>query len=507
MSKQIILTLFFLLSLQSAIFADVFRYRLYLDGKPDSQQVKFSERALERRQRLGIVSDEKDYAVSENYIQQLREAGLTILSSSRWLNTVTVTSGDGSEDITEKLSALSYVKKVETLTIAKKTRAVLSHNDLNEQLEVAADVEEDCSAPLREVNAYESLYLAGHRGEGVLIAVLDCGYLRLNECDWLMDKVVFTHSMYDPTHPESLYVDNSHGLQCMSIMACPEEQGVCGTAQEAQYCIFSTENSTIESSWEEDMWVSAAEMADSIGADMISSSVGYSVFNNGILSHTQEELAKNLAIISQGAKIASQKGLLVVSSAGNYGNKTWQKILFPADTEEVLSVGAYKITPFEAASFTGQGFLEPYVKPEVSARGVNCYTINATNSGFKVSSSGSGTSFSTPLIAGLCASLWSAVPELTPEELRQVVKESSSDYLSPTIQTGYGLPDFALALKKAQEMKGYTDIGNITIEATDAMSAASKETSCYYNLMGQPITKPTSRGLYVREGKVIQIAE
>ena len=506
MFRQIILTLFILFASQSTIFADVFRYRLFLDGKPDSQLVAFSERALERRQRLGIVSDEKDYAVSESYLQQLREGGFSILSCSRWLNSVSVMYGDGKEDVTDILSEFSFVKKVETLTAAEKTRAVFSQNTPNEQLEVTADAEEDCTTPLREVNAYEPLYQAGYRGDGILIAVLDCGYLRLNECDWLNDKVVYVHSMYEPTHPESLYADNSHGLQCLSIMACPEEQGVCGTAQEAKYCIFSTEKADIESAWEEDMWVTAAEMADSLGVDLISSSVGYSEYNQGILSHSIEELMQNTAFISQGAKIASQKGILVVSSAGNYGAKTWQKLLFPSDTEEVLTVGAYK-TLQEAASFTGQGFLEPYVKPDIAARGVNCYTIKASDSGFVASSSGSGTSFSTPLIAGLCASLWSAVPELTPDELRQVVNESASDYLSPNILTGYGLPDFEIALKKAREMKGYSGIENITIEAANSMSAAPEESSCYYNLMGQPVASPLSKGLYIKEGKVIQIAE
>ena len=118
MFRQIILTLFILLASQSTIFADVFRYRLFLYGKPDSQLVAFSERALERRQRLGIVSDEKDYAVSESYIQQLREADFSILSCSRWLNSVSVMYGDGKEDVTDILSEFSFVKKVETLTAA-----------------------------------------------------------------------------------------------------------------------------------------------------------------------------------------------------------------------------------------------------------------------------------------------------------------------------------------------------------------------------------------------------
>lgn len=498
MINRLFASILLLLVSTTFVFANVYRYRVYLDGKPDSQPVALSERAMENRQRLQIETDEADYDVSTTYLQQLRDAGLTILTRSRWLNTAVVMLGEGSEVPTSVWSKLPFVLKVEMLTMPDVQKASLR---LTPGREVKATTTlatlEDCTTPLREVNAYDALYVAGYRGQGKIIAVFDGGFLRLNECNPLKDKVVFTHNLYNPTLPESVYSKDTHGIQCMSIMACPEVDGVCGTAVDANYALFCTEVSEFESSLEEDMWVAAAEMVDSLGFDIISSSLGYSEFNKDLLSHTQEELTKDCVLISRGAKIACQKGILVVSSAGNYGNKSWKKLLFPADVEEVLTVGAY--TPLlEPAAFTSEGFLSPYVKPDIAARGTNCYTIFPVENGFDVRRLAQGTSFSTPLIAGLCASLWSAVPELTPAELRQVLHESASDYADPNDKTGYGLPDFSIALAKAQELKGYNSIEDIKIEAADGGSTASNEENRYINLFGQPVSA-ASQGVIIEQ--------
>lgn len=498
MFRQIFVLILSLLAATSQLAANVYRYRVYLDGKPDSQPVALTDRALERRQRLQIEIDETDYEVSSTYLQQLRDAGLTIITRSRWLNTVVVMQAEGNEIPASKWTQLPFVTKVETVTMpdvkaSSPTRAV--HN-VEESYSFHSTLE-DCTTPLREVNAYDALYKAGYRGQGKYIAILDGGFLRLNESKALKDKVVFAYDLYNPLYPDSTYSRDAHGVQCLSVMACPEAEGVCGTATEAEYALFCTESSEFECSLEEDMWLAAAEMADSLGADIISSSLGYNEFDNNLLSHTPDEIGMGTVLVSQAARIASQKGILVVNAAGNEGNKPWQKILFPADVEEVLAVGAY--TPqFVAANFTSVGMLTPYVKPNVSARGTNCYTLQPADNGFEVRLNAQGTSFSTPLIAGLCASLWSAVPELTPAEVRQVVEESSSDYLNPTEKTGYGLPDFSIALAKAQEIKGYNSIENIKIEATDGEPAASKGENQYYNLFGQRVSA-TSQGVIIEQ--------
>lgn len=498
MYRQIIVLILFLLTTISPLSANVFRYRLYLDGKPDSQPVMLTDRALEHRQRLQIETDESDYEVSSSYLQQLRDAGLTIVTRSRWLNTVVVMLAEGNEIPASVWTELPFVTKVEMITMPD-VKASLSTSAMQKEEDIFSyhTIMEDCTTPLREISAYDALYKAGYRGKGKYIAILDGGFLRLNEHKMLMDKVVFAHDLYNPTHPDSIYARDTHGVQCLSVMACPESEGVCGTASEAEYALFCTESSDFECSLEEDMWLAAAEMADSLGVDIISSSLGYNEFDNNLLSYTIDDIGWGRALVSQAARIASQKGILVVNAAGNEGNKPWQKILFPADVEEVLAVGAY--TPqLVAANFTSVGMLTPYVKPNVSARGTNCYTLQPADNGFEVHLNAQGTSFSTPLIAGLCASLWSAVPELTPAEVRQVIEESSSDYLHPTEKTGYGLPDFSVALAKAQELKGYNSIEEINIEAVDGGSTASNGEKRYVNLFGQPVSA-ASQGVIIEQ--------
>lgn len=497
MLKRLELCLLVLLASTIQSFANVYRYRLYLEGKPGSQPVAWTHRALEHRQRLQIPVEETDYVVSEMYLQQLRDAGLTILSRSRWMNSVVVMLPEGTAVEQSVWTGLPFVKKVEMVTmpdpVSASPRCALKHEEEDASTMEIADTD-NCTTPLREVNAYEPLYQAGFRGEGKMIAVFDGGFLRLNDCPFLKDKVVFAHNLYNPVSPESVYSGDSHGIKCMSIMGCPEEEGVCGTAQDAQYCLFCTESSEYECAIEEDMWIAAAEMVDSMGVDIISCSLGYTQFNNGLLSHTWDEIGQLTAFVSQGAALACRKGILVVISSGNKGSSSWQRIMFPSDVEEVLTIGAY--TPeFQPASFTSIGFLSPYVKPDIAARGTYCCAIVPTEKGFGVSTRSQGTSFSTPLIAGLCASLWSAVPELTPAELRQVVIQSSSDYLSPTEKTGYGLPDFAVALAKARELKGGDSIERIAIEAADGGSTASE--FHFYNLFGQKASS-CSQGVVIR---------
>ncbi len=497
---RIILTIVLLFASTSSLLSNVYRYRVYLDGKPDSQPVELSARAQENRLRLQIETDEADYDVSPTYLEQLRKAGLTIVTRSRWLNTAVVMQADGTQIPESTWMSLPFIQKVETLSMPEEKASAPSRaiSRMTESTSPSA-TKEDCTTPLREVNAYDALYKAGYRGKGKIIAVFDGGFLRLNECPPLKDKVIYTCDLYNPTQPDEVYSRDTHGIQCMSMMACPEKEGVCGTAIEAEYALFCTENSEFEIALEEDMWVAAAEMVDSLGIDIISSSLAYSNFDNDILSHTTDEIGKDCVFVSRGARIACEKGILVVNSAGNEGNKAWKRIQFPADAKDVLTVGAY--TPqLEAATFSGVGMLSPYVKPDVAARGTNCYVILPNDKNFSIRKLAQGTSFSSPLIAGLCASLWSAVPELTPDELRQLVRESASDYLNPNEKTGYGLPDFAVALAKAQELKGYSSIENITIEAADGGSAASGEHP-FYNLFGQPVSASSAQGVVIEPGR------
>ena len=475
-----------------------YRYRLHLDGKPESSLVQWSERAEQRRQRLGLEPDSLDLEVSPQYLDSIRMEGWQVVTQSRWLNTVVVMQTNGKMIPEEQLQNLTYVTDYEVLT--KSHRATSRHRDVDAQAVLGGEnpVGDNCTSPLKQVNAYTSLYEAGYRGEGMLIAVLDAGFQKVDRWDWLSSRVVGSRDLYARTEAASkVYTADNHGSCCMSIMATPEEHGVCGTAQDALYYLVRTETLDSESGLEEDMWVAGAELADSLGVDVISSSLGYYEFDAGLVSHSKDEFAQLTATISRGAKVACQKGMLVCNAAGNEGDASWGSLLFPADVDDVLTVGGVN-KDGQMAYFSSRGFTVPYVKPDVLGRAMNCYTLNVYSQTGAATSSGSGTSYATPMIAGLCASLWSAVPELTPQQLREAVRQSASHYLSPDSIHGYGLPDFAVALDLAREWTGHEDEEGMEILVEDTPCPES------YTLYGIPCKEERKgQNLLIESGKIV----
>lgn len=512
-----------LLQLVPAWASAEYRYRLYLDGKPGSTELCLSDRAKERRMRQGIEYDSTDLDVSPEYLAALHDKGWRVLTQSRWLNTVVVMRPDGGAIDEAELRSLPFVKSSFTVTLMQQCNtqrmqrcnkfAIPATDPATETLDAPASdpasapknasesparagvipVSDNCTTPLKQLNAYTTLYEAGHRGQGQLIVVLDAGFVKVDKWDWLGSRVVGTRDLLVSNQADSkVYTADSHGTCCLSIMVSPREKGVCGTAQDADYYLIRTEAVDSETPFEEDLWVAGAELADSIGADVISSSLGYYEYDYGLPSHTQDEFAQGMAFISCGAEIACQKGMLVVNAAGNEGNSQWQRLLFPADAESVLTVGGVN-KEGGVTSFSSRGFTTPYVKPDVMARASQCYTVNVnTNNGAAVST-GAGTSYATPLVAGLCASLWSAVPELTPAQLREVLRQSASYYTQPDSIHGYGVPDFGVALSLAQQWVGQ-GIETINADSTDDGTG----TEYYYSLQGHLLPRRPDGGFYLR---------
>lgn len=496
----IIIGVSLLLHLLPSSLRGEYRYRLYLDGKPGSQVVPFSDRSLERRERQGIAMDSTDYALSPQYLEALTDAGFGIVTSSRWLNTVVVMRQDGRAVPDEDWEALPFVKRVETLTTWHRATSRLRDEEPMEDAGGGiVPLVDNCTSPLRQLNAYEPLYEAGYRGAGMLIAVLDAGFEKVDVWDWLGQNVIGTRDLYARNESASrVYSADSHGSHCLSILVSPKDHGVCGSAQEAQYYLVRTETVDSETGLEEDMWVAGAELADSIGADVISSSLGYYEFDSGLPSHTQDEFAQLSAHISRGAHVACQKGVLVCNAAGNEGNSYWRRLLFPADVEDVLTVGGVTREGI-VTSFSSRGFTQPYIKPDVLARAQQCYTVNVNSATGAASSSGAGTSYATPLVAGLCASLWSAVPQLTAHQLREAVRQSAADYLQPDSIRGYGLPDFGEALRLARLWTEPDDESIATIRA-DRKADPQQYTPAGYRA---GVQREGKEGLIIEGGRII----
>ncbi|MCK5538895.1 MAG: S8 family peptidase, partial [Bacteroidales bacterium] len=234
---------------------------------------------------------------------------------------------------------------------------------------------------------------------------------------------------------------DSHGMKVLSTIASNLPGQFVGTAPKADFFLIRTEDAASENIIEEFNWVAGAELADSIGADIVHSSLGYSNFDDTTLSHTYADMNGDIAPSTIGADIAASKGMLVVVSAGNEGNDAWQYITAPGDADSVLTVGATDRYG-DYAFFSSVGpTVDGRVKPNVTAQGLSA-TVIAINGDISTSS---GTSFSGPIIAGMAASLWQARPELNNMALIKAMENNASQSVAPDSLLGYGLPDFYMA--------------------------------------------------------------
>ena len=284
-----------------------------------------------------------------------------------------------------------------------------------------------------------AIHEKGFHGEGMLVAVLDAGFPKANEVGYL--KPIFDSKRmldtYDFVSRKSRVYDNhTHGLNCLSIIGAEQPGLIVGAAYKASFALYRTENDFSETPYEEATWIMAAERADSLGVDIISRSLGYNLFDNPVYNYTIQQLDGRTALISKAALHAARRGILVVSSAGNSGNDPWKFITPPADADSVLAIGATfsnrSYAPFSSIGPTTDG----RIKPDVSAQGVGT-TIGNTSG---AASSGSGTSYSAPLIAGMAAVLWQEFPFLTAQQLIKVLQQAGDQAANPNNLLGYGIP-------------------------------------------------------------------
>ena len=234
-------------------------------------------------------------------------------------------------------------------------------------------------------------------------------------------------------------------------MAAVTDGTLVGTAPTASYYLFITEDVMEENPVEESYWVQAAEEADRLGCDIISSSLGYYGYDNPAYSYTYSNLTGNQAFASQGANKAFSKGMVVVVSAGNSGNSTAPYVAVPAEATHALAIGAVDSMEFRA-SFSSIGpTFDGRVKPDLMARGVGAAVCTPQGDFTYVS----GTSLSCPLISGSIACFWAAAPQLTNQQVVDLVKQSADRFTNPTMEYGYGVPDFAAALSNALSLTSW----------------------------------------------------
>ena len=442
-----------------------------------AQPDKFlSARAVLRRQQQQISVTERDLPVVPTYVQGLRQAGATVLYTSRWLNAALVESTAAQ---LPALLAMPYVKGLETGRVLNNARLenTASTGNQTSKFGQLGDVPAYGAAAfqLKQLGV-DQMHEQGFHGENKLVAILDAGFLRADKVPFLStlfaeNRVLATYDF--PDRNPNVYNDDEHGLNVLSIMAGELPGQFYGPAYKATYLLLRTEIAATENPVEEAYWLFGAEYADSTGADVINSSLGYSTFDNPADNHTYADLTGSKTIISRAATWAAEAGMVVVVSAGNDGAMAWKYIGAPADSPGVLSIGAVDRTGtlarFSSVGPTPDGRL----KPDLVALGQG--TTLGTSAG--VIATGDGTSFSGPLVAALATGFWQAYPTLTATQVRAALRQSGSQADRPDAKYGYGIPNFGRAVPPPLATdrpllpiypNPFTDADRVTVPLTDA---------------------------------------
>ncbi|WP_179351822.1 S8 family serine peptidase [Winogradskyella vidalii] len=421
---------------------------VYLTDKPNvSNSIAnpisvLSQKAIDRKQQQNIVIDARDVPVNETYISELKnQAGITVLAKSKWFNAIHVR---GTEIAINALVDLTFVNHIDFANPNLNTlsRGTSDYNQTDVEDETIAFTYGDTQNQVEMISVHE-LHLADFTGEGITIAVIDAGFPSVNTMDAFLrlrdnNDLLGGYDFVDRTSDVYASTASDHGTKVLSTMAAYVEGEFVGTAPDASYYVFRTEDAGSENPVEESYWVEAAERADSLGVDIINTSLGYTTYDNADYSYSPSDMNGQVAYISRGASIAAEKGILVIVSAGNSGATDWQTVGAPADSPDVLSIGAVDANG-DYAYFSSQGSAAQvgYQKPDVVARGGAAYVIDENNTIVQ----NNGTSFSSPILCGGIASLWQAIPEALPTEIMDYVRQSASQYNAPDDFLGYGIPD------------------------------------------------------------------
>lgn len=426
-----------------------------------------TQKAIDRKAKHSITIDSRDVPVNETYITTLKNAtGITVMAKSKWFNAVHVR---GTEININALLSLGFVdsidfadKSLNTTKISKEKLAIKIKDKFEVEKTFVNFIYGNTQNQVEMINA-DDLHIADYTGEGVTIAVMDAGFINVNTMgafQRLRDAGDLLGGYDFVNRNSNVYANtsSSHGTQVLSSMAGFILNDYVGTAPDASYYLFITEDSNDENPVEESYWVEAVERADSLGVDLVNTSLGYKDYapNYPSYSYSSTDLDGNTAFITKGANIAFEKGLLLVTSAGNEGNSG---VGAPADSQYVLSIGAVNALG-NYASFSSVGSaIQPSQKPDVVAQGQSPYLISPNNT----IGQSNGTSFSSPIMTGGIACLMQALPNKTNAEIMQLVRESGSQFSTPDYQLGYGIPNLFSALNTALNIEDVENNNNISI--------------------------------------------
>ena len=463
--RSIIILLFFASSMQATNPSYYFYVQFanknnspYLLSNPSEF---LSAQSIARREHRAPVYDSTDLPINPAYLLQVKNLGVIIHNKSKWMNGATVLVPDST--IMSQIRALSCVKFVQytgkidgaaLYSKKKKVQAAANYGSATSQID--------------QLNG-KYLHNLGYRGKDIVIGVIDAGFNNVNvnaafDSLYLKGRLLGTKDIINPT--SNIYTEDNHGASVLSTMAGNLPNQYLGTAPDASYWLIRTEYAPTEYLVETDFWCAGIEFADSVGVDVVNSSLGYTQFDDSTMNYTYADLNGKVCRASRAATLAAKKGIIVVNSAGNEGNKTWHYIGAPADAEGIVSVGGVTTsnTPSDFSSFGPSSDLR--VKPEICSLGTSAAIVNSSGYATYLN----GTSFASPIMAGMMACFLQASKSINPHSdvptLLKTVFESGSLYNNPTAQMGYGIPNFQLAFAKLT----FTDLFEIT-ETKDVIIA------------------------------------
>ena len=446
---------------------------VFMKDKPNSATFlanplqMLSQRSIDRREKSNISIDEKDVPIHQVYYTKLKnEVTIAVLGKSKWLNAVHV-QGTVTQ-INDLFSKFNFIESIEyankSLNTSEKSKRNKSLSDHYSKFnEVQTDFNYGDAFNQIEMLKGDYLHQQGFTGQGQVIAVIDAGFPNVNTLSAFQrlrdnNQILGGYNFADRN--ANYYSRNSHGTHVLSTIAGYIENEFVGTAPDAKFYLFISEIAETETVLEETLWVEAAERADSLGVDMINTSLGYTTYDNPNHSHSYADMDGNTTFISRGAEIGVSRGMILVNAAGNSGTSSWRYVGAPADVSSVFSIGAVNADE-NIASFSSFGpTADNRIKPDVLAQGQNTTIVNYSSGGVSTSN---GTSFSSPVMAGVIACFWEAFPNKTNVEIMNLIRNSSDKYNNPTDQYGYGIPDFEAAYNTVLSIQDFDVFSKIKI--------------------------------------------
>ena len=422
---------------------DTLKYRISLKDKAATEyslkkpEKYLSAKAIERRRKQNLPIDSTDLPVCRKYIDEIRKQGVKIVVTGKWDNFVTVSCNDTT--LIDRIAALPFVLSTEKVWIspgAGKPSMATERDSVLNQPTIHPDSIYGRAITQIQMSNGDKLHEAGFKGQGMTIAVIDAGFHNVDKITAMQNiRILGTKDFVN--QQADIFAESSHGMSVLSCIGMNRTDIMTGTAPEASFWLLRSEDEYSEHLVEQDYWSAAVEFADSVGVDVINTSLGYYSFDDKSKNYKYRDLDGRHALMSRQASHIADKGMILVCSAGNSGAGSWKKITPPGDADNVLTVGAIDKRAVLATFSSVGNTADHRVKPDVVAVGVGSDVIRTDGNQGRAN----GTSFSSPIMCGMVTCLWQACPTLTAKEVIELVRRSGDRAGFPDNIYGYGVPD------------------------------------------------------------------